>query len=128
MLPCGLLRQAPQTHQPSSDFSKLQIEEDDNDVDDPNDESLWEEDEVTGMRVRKKKAEEKAYVPDIAMRLARRTEADRASAMTAYIERQEQLRLQLEAEKEVEKVDEDESASESEYWDSEQEDEEGGGE
>ena len=135
MLPGGLLRQAPQTHQPSSDFTKLEVQEEESDEEDadPNDDSLWEEDEVTGMRVRKKKAEVEAFVPEIALRLARRTEEDRKSAMTAYIERQEHLRLELERERlEAEGVGEESDESESDYYDSQEdsdeEEQEGAGE
>ena len=128
MLPGGLLRQAPQTHQPSSDFTKLGVQEEESDEEDadPNDDSLWEEDEITGMRVRKKRAEVEAFVPEIALRLARRTEEDRKSAMTAYIERQEYLRLELERERlEAEGGKSDDSdESLSDYYESQEDSDE----
>ncbi|GMI11983.1 hypothetical protein TrVE_jg13990 [Triparma verrucosa] len=119
MLPRGLLRQAPNTHQPSSDYSHVEIEEEF--------EEDYEQvyDEVLGTNVRRKKAETEQYVPEIAKRLARRTEADRKSAMSAYIERQEQLRLQLVRGKELHEESSEEESSEEEY-DSEEEEGEGG--
>ncbi|GMH52466.1 hypothetical protein TL16_g01237 [Triparma laevis f. inornata] len=114
MLPRGLLKQAPNTHQPSSDYSNVEIEEEF--------EEDYEQvfDEVLGTNVRRKKTETEQYVPEIAKRLARRTEADRKSAMSAYIERQEQLRLQLVRGKELH-----EESSGEEYSSSEDEEESG---
>lgn len=127
MLPQALPRQAPTTHQPSSDFSKLEtFEEEDSDEDDK--EQHWEEDELTGEKVLIRKSNKEEYVPEIAKRLARRTEADRKSVMTAYIERQEFLRLQYVASQK--KAEEDASGSEGtdeedDYWSSEYEEDEG---
>jgi hypothetical protein len=81
-------------------------------------------DELTGMKVKVKKVEKDDFVPEIQKRLARRTEADRMSVMSAYIARQEELRMQLVRTKKIEEESDAESESESE-WETGDEDEEG---
>lgn len=116
MLPKGLLRQAPTTHQPSIDFSKLKVEDDEYDTDDY--EMVY--DEVTGMKMKKRKEDNEVFVPEVAKRLARRTEAERKSVMSAYIERQEELRRQMRRGKLEEEESDAEEESNSEEWSSEE--------
>ena len=126
MLPTGLLGQAPTTHQPSSDFSRAKGIAEESDESESDDEVVEEVDEVTGMTVRVKKHKEDDFVPEIAQRLARRTEADRLSVMSAYIARQEELRNQLRRKKKLEEEsseEEEESSSEEEVSEEEEESE-----
>jgi len=102
MLPPGLLRKAPTTHQPSTDFSKVELVEDDTTLKGGTEVGNEEEDED--------------FVPDIVKRLSRRTEADRLSVMSAYIQRQEDLRKQFKRAK----LEEEESSAESSEYDDEE--------
>ena len=108
MLPPGLLRKAPTDHQPSTDFSKIELPE-----------AVDEKDERGKALGQIKEDEDDDFVPNAVKRLQRRTETERLSVMSAYIKRQEDLRKQFKRAK----LEEEESGEED--WENEEDDEEG---
>jgi len=115
MLPPGLLRKAPTTHQPSTDFSKVEVVEEEEEVGRGGGGEKMVEDKDKDNDDDDDDDEE--FVPNVTQRLSRRTEKDRQSVMGAYIKRQEDLRTQMKRAKlEEEESSEEESDESGSEW------------